>query len=140
MAVCGMPERASELAALAMDMTLAPSLAHWAYQATIDYFGGNYEATIRAADMSQNVIWYVPALRVAALAMLDRLADAEYEADRFIERIRLNWYGEQPATRDAIMKWLLHIHPIRRREDWDHLRDGLARARLPTELTEHGVW
>jgi DNA-binding SARP family transcriptional activator/TolB-like protein len=140
LALYGMHERASELAAMAMDMTLAPSLAHWAYQATIDCMRGDYEATIRAADMSQNVIWYVPALRTAALAMLDRTTEAEAEADRFIARIRLNWYGEQPATREAIMKWLLHIHPIRRREDWARFRDGLARAGLPTDSAEHGVW
>ena len=55
LAFCGKPERASELAALAMDMTLAPSLTHWIYHATIDYLRGDYEAAIRGADLSQNV-------------------------------------------------------------------------------------
>jgi DNA-binding SARP family transcriptional activator len=140
LALCGKHERASELAALAMDMTLAPSLTHWAYQATIDYLRGDYEATIRDADMSQDVIWYVPALRVAALAMLGRSAEAESEAARFMERIRLNWFGTHPATREEIVRWLLHLHPIRRREDWIPFRDGLARAGLPTGSIEHGVW
>jgi DNA-binding SARP family transcriptional activator len=140
LAFCGELDRASEFAALAMDSTLAPSLTHWAYHAEVHYLRGDYEAAIRAADLSQNVIWDIPAWRAAAFAMLGRSAEAEAEAARFIERIRLNWYGPQPATREAIMKWHLHIHPIRRREEWMHLRDGLAGAGLPTDSIEHGVW
>jgi tetratricopeptide (TPR) repeat protein len=140
LAFCGKTEQAAELAALAMDMTLAPSLTHWAYQATVDYLRGDFEATIRAADRSQNVIWDVPAWRAAAFAMLGRTTEAEAEAARFVERIRLNWYGPQPATPEAIMKWELHIHPISRREDWICLRDSLARAGLPTGSLEHGTW
>ena len=133
LALCGKPERASELAALAMDMSLAPSLAHWAYQANIEYLRGDYEAAIQAADMSQDVICHVPALRIAALAMLGRQEVAEAAAATFIERIRSDWHGSEPATQEATMKWLLHIQPIRRREDWEHLRDGLHRASLPVD-------
>jgi DNA-binding SARP family transcriptional activator len=140
LAFCGELQRASELAALAMDMTLAPSVTHWAYHAEVDYLRGDYEAALRGFDLSRNVIWDIPAWRAAALAMLGRLDEAKAEAARFIERIRLNWYGPQPATPEAIMKWHLHIHPIRRREEWTHLRDGLARAGLPTDSIEHGVW
>jgi DNA-binding SARP family transcriptional activator/TolB-like protein len=140
LAFCGELERASELAALAMDMTLAPSLTHWAYHAEVHYLRGDYEAAIRAADLSQNVIWDIPAWRAAAFAMLGRSAEAASEAARFIETIRSNWYGPQPATQEAIMKWHLHIHPMRRREEWDHLRDGLVRAGLPTDSIEHGIW
>jgi tetratricopeptide (TPR) repeat protein len=140
LAFCGASERAAGLAALAMDMTLAPSATHWAYLATVDYLRGDYEAAIRAADRSQNVIWDVPAWRAAAFAMLGRPAEAAAEAARFVERVRLNWYGTQPATEEAIMRWLLHIHPIGRREDWIQLRDGLARAGLPTGSIEHNIW
>jgi DNA-binding SARP family transcriptional activator len=140
LAFCGKLDRAAELAALAMDMTLAPSLTHWAYHAEIHYLRGDYEAALHAADMSQNAIWDIPAWRAATFAMLGRSPEAEAEATRFIEQIRLNWYGSQPATREAIMKWHLHIHPISRREEWTHLRDGLARAGLPTDGIEHGVW
>jgi DNA-binding SARP family transcriptional activator/tetratricopeptide (TPR) repeat protein len=140
LAFCGKLDRAAELAALAMDMTLAPSLTHWAYQAEVHYLRGDYEAALHAADMSQNAIWDIPAWRAATFAMLGRAAEAEAEATRFIERIRLNWFGRQPATREAIMKWHLHIHPINRRDEWAHLRDGLARAGLPTDGIEHGVW
>lgn len=140
LAFCGQLERASELAALAMDMTLAPSLTHWAYQSEIYYLQGDYTAALRAADLSQDAIWDIPAWRAATYARLGRISEAEAEADRFVERIRLNWYGPEPATRESIMKWHLHIHPIRRREDWLHLRDGLTGAGLPTDLVDHGFW
>jgi DNA-binding SARP family transcriptional activator len=140
LAFCGELQRASELAALAMDMTLVPKLTQWAYHAEVDYLRGNYEMAIRGFDLSQNVIWDIPAWRAAALAMLGRVEEAKAEGARFIERIRLNWYGPQPATPEAIMQWHLHIHPIRRREEWTHLRDGLARAGLPTDGIEQDVW
>jgi DNA-binding SARP family transcriptional activator len=140
LAFAGNLDRGSELAALAMDMTLAPSLTHWAYNAEIHYLRGDYEAALHAADLSHDVIWDIPAWRAAALAMLGRSAEAQAEADRFIESIRSNWFGPQPATPEAIMRWHLHIHPINRREEWIHLRDGLARAGLPTDSIEHGTW
>jgi DNA-binding SARP family transcriptional activator/TolB-like protein len=140
LAFCGELDRASELAVLAMDMTLAPSLTHWAYHAEVNYLRGDYEAAIRGFDLSQDVIWDIPAWRAAALSMLGRAEEAKAEGARFIERIRLNWYGPQSATPEAIMRWLLHIHPMRRREEWVHLRDGLAGAGLPTNGIEHAVW
>ena len=140
LAFCGQIDRASEIASAAMDLTLAPSLTHWAYHAEIHYLRGDYEAALRDADLSQNVIWDIPAWRAAALSMLGRPAEAKAEAERFIERIRSNWYGQHPATPEAIMKWHLHIHPMRRREEWEHLRDGLAGAGLPIGSVEHGIW
>ena len=140
LAFCGQIERAAEVATAAMDMTLAPSLTHWAYKAVVDYLRGDYAAAIRAADMSQDVIWDTPAWRAAALAMLRRTAEAHAEGVRFLERIRLNWYGAQPAAPETILKWELHIHPMSRRQDWLHLRDGLAAAGLPTASLDHGVW
>ncbi|WP_428536678.1 BTAD domain-containing putative transcriptional regulator [Rhodopila sp.] len=140
LAFCGQLDRAAEIASAAMDMTLAPSLTHWAYNAEIHYLRGDYQAAIQAADLSQNVIWDIPAWRAAAFAMLGRPAEAAAEAEHFISRIRANWFGSQPATPEAIVKWHLHVHPMRRGEEWKHLRDGLARAGLPTNSIEQGVW
>ncbi|WP_428489358.1 BTAD domain-containing putative transcriptional regulator [Rhodopila sp.] len=140
LAFCGRIDRAADLAVAAMDMTLAPSLTHWAYKAVVDYLAGDYAAAIRAADLSQDVIWDTPAWRAAALTRLGRSAEAQAEGARFLERIRLNWYGTQSPEPEAILKWELHIHPMSRREDWLHLRDGLAGAGLPTASLEHGVW
>ena len=69
----GHPERAAELARLALDMTLAPSQTHWVYEVTIQYLNRDYEAAISAAEHSLNGVWAVPAWRTAALAQLGRL-------------------------------------------------------------------
>jgi tetratricopeptide (TPR) repeat protein len=137
MAFCGQPRRAAELAQLALDMTLAPSRTHWVYQVDIQYLNGNYEAAIRAADNSLDVLWGVPAWRAAALAQLGRTEEAAAAAAGFIPRIRANWFGAGPPTDEAIVKWILDIYSFRRREDWEHLRDGLARASLRVGAIEY---
>jgi DNA-binding SARP family transcriptional activator len=136
-AFCGEFRRASELSQVALDMTLSPSLTHWAYQADIQFLSGNYEAAIDAADRSRDVLWGVAAWRTAALAHLGRTAEAVSEGARFLSRIRANWFGAVPATDQAIVRWLLHLHPIRRAADWQRLRDGLQAAGLPTDGSEH---
>ena len=130
-AFCGRSQRAAELARLGLDLTLVPSRTHWVYQMDIQYMNRDYKAAIAAADNSLDVLWTVSAWRAAALAQLGRVNEATKEAARFIARIRANWFGTGPASDEAIMKWMLHLYPFRRREDWEHLRDGLCRASLP---------
>jgi tetratricopeptide (TPR) repeat protein len=130
-AFCGQPARAAELARLALDMTLAPSRTHWVYQTDIQYLNGDYAAAVNAADNARDVVWALPAWRAAALAQLGRREEAVASARRFISRVRDNWCGTGPPTDEAIMRWLLSIYSFRRREDWEHLRDGLMRASLP---------
>jgi DNA-binding SARP family transcriptional activator len=135
-AFCGQYQRASELSQGALDMTLSPSLTHWAYEADIQFLSGNYEASIEAADRARDVLWGVAAWRTAALAHLGRTTEAATEGTRFLSRVRANWFGTMPATDEAIVSWLLHLYPIRRRDDWARLRDGLQAAGLPTGGSE----
>jgi DNA-binding SARP family transcriptional activator len=132
----GQPQRAAELARLALDMSLAPSRTHWAYQVTIQFLNGDYEAAIVASDHSMDVLWTMPAWRAAALAQLGRTEEAAAVAAGFIARIRENWFGTDPPDDAMITKWMLHLYPFRRREDWEHLRDGLRRASLPVGSIE----
>jgi DNA-binding SARP family transcriptional activator/TolB-like protein len=137
LAFCGEFKRASELGQVALDMTLSPSRTHWAYQVDIQFLSGNYAAAIQAADRAQDVLWGVAAWRTAALAHLGRTAEATAEGARFLSRVRANWFGDKPATDEAIVRWLLHLYPMRRRADWERLRDGLQAAGLPTGGKEH---
>jgi tetratricopeptide (TPR) repeat protein len=134
LAFCGDFQRASELGQVALDMTLSPSRTHWAYQADIQFLSGNYEASVQAADRAQDVLWGVAAWRTAALAHLGRTAEAAAEGQRFLSRVRANWFGAPPATDGAIVRWLLHLYPIRARADWQRLRDGLQVAGLPADV------
>jgi hypothetical protein len=79
----------------------------------------------------------VPAWKTAALAHLGRADEASAEANRFLTRIRANWFGVEPPTDEAIVRWLLHLYPIRQSADWERLRDGLKAAGLPTDGSEH---
>jgi tetratricopeptide (TPR) repeat protein len=136
-AFCGKIEQASVLGHAALDLTLAPSRTHWAYQADIQFLVGDYAAAVDAADRAQDVLWGVAAWRTAALAHLGRSAEAAAEGQRFLSRTRANWFGAEPPTDEAIVRWLLHLYPLRRREDWERFRDGLRAAGLPTQQTEH---
>jgi DNA-binding SARP family transcriptional activator len=131
-AFCGRHQRATELCQAALDVRLSPIPVHWAYQLVIQFMSGNYQTAIEAADRAHDALWEVGAWRTAALAHLGRTTEASAEGKRFLSRIRANWFGAVPATDEAIVRWLLHISPIRQRADWERLRDGLLAAGLPT--------
>ncbi len=140
LAFCGHSSRAHELAKVALDLTLSPTRTHWAYQADIEFLAGNYAAAVEAADRAQDVLWGVAAWRASALSQLGRHAEAAAEGQRFLARIRTNWFGEAEPTDEMIVRWLLHLYPIARPTDWARLRDGLRDASLPVGQMEHGEW
>src|SRR5262249_47421732 len=138
---CGEPERGLALAGPALDPTIAPSRSHWAYHFDIQFLTGNYEAALAAAERAQDVLHGTrSAWCAAALAHLGRHDEATAEANRFLAEIRSNWFGSEPATGQAVVRWLLHLYPISRREDWERLRDGLRLAGLPTGDAQHHDW
>jgi DNA-binding SARP family transcriptional activator/TolB-like protein len=140
LAFCGKTEQALALSETALDLMLSPSRTHWAYQVDIQFLGGKYEAAISAADQAQDILWGVAAWRTAALAHLGFMADAAAEGERFLSRVRANWFGLEPPADAAIVRWLLHLYPIRQPADWERLRDGLRAAGLPTEGVRYDSW
>ncbi len=130
---------APKLARQALDMRLVPSRTHWAFNVDIQFLSGNYQVALDAAERAQDVLWAVPAWRAAALAHLGRQQEAAAVGQRFLSRIRANWFGSEPATDEAIVRWVLHLYPFRRREDWQRLRDGLLGAGLPTDGIDYQV-
>jgi len=139
LAFCGDYKRACELGQAVQDLMLSPVRTHWVYQVDIQFLSGNYTAALEAADMAQDALWGVAAWRTATLAQLGRTAEAADEGARFLSRARANWYGPEPATDENIVRWLLHLYPIRHRADWERLRDGLKAAGLPTGTSDHGA-
>jgi DNA-binding SARP family transcriptional activator/TolB-like protein len=128
---CGDRDAARSLTAEALEQTLAPNLIHWAYEVTIRFMAGDYDAMLLAADRSQNCIPTIPGWRAAALALLGRTAEARESADVFLRMVRGNWFGNDPPEPPAITRWYLNAFPIARKADWDRLRDGIAGAGLP---------
>ena len=140
LAFCGHTERSGDLVRLARDMALVPSKIHWAYLVDIHFLSGDYEAAVEASDHAKDIHRTVRAWRAAALALLGRTRSASEEAATFLSLVRKHWFGAEPATDDAILRWMLHLYPISRREDWERLRGGLQLAGLQVADIDYRSW
>ena len=138
-AVCGEYARASEIAEHALKLPLAPSPLQWAYHVSIRFMAGDYDGAVRAANAAGDLS-YVPAYKASALFHLGDRVAATAEFDRFLAITRKKWVGSEPATDANISRWLLTMVPIRRPEDWQRVRDGLAGAGAPVEGLAHHQW
>lgn len=113
---------------------------HWSYHLQVRFMTGDYAGSIEAAKPAGDVIPTSAAWKIAALSHLGNRDDAIAEARRYLTRIRGAWFGTEPATDDAIARWTMHCFPIRRREDWEHFRDGLAAGGLQVARLAHDSW
>jgi tetratricopeptide (TPR) repeat protein len=138
-AVCGEYDRANEIAQHALNLPLAPSPLQWAYHVSIRFMAGDYAGAVEAANAAGDLS-YVPAYKASALYHLGDRAGAAAELRRFIEITRKRWVGTDPPTDANIIRWLLTMVPIRRQEDWERVRDGLAGAGAPVEGLAHHQW
>lgn len=139
LAVCGEYERANEMAQHALQLPLAPSSLQWAYHVSIRFMSGDYRGAIQAANAAGDLS-YVPAYKASALYHLGERTAAADEFKRFIDITRKRWVGTDPATDANITRWLLTMIPIRRPEDWQRVRDGLAGAGAPVQGLAHHQW
>ncbi|MBX9699578.1 MAG: hypothetical protein K2X74_09080, partial [Acetobacteraceae bacterium] len=139
-AYAGQHARAADLAAQALQTTIAPTPLDWTYLSIVHYLGGEDAAALDASERAGDGICVQAAWRGAALARLGRRVEAAREAQAFLDRARAAWAGEAPATAEEITRWLLHLYPMRVQADWQRWRDGLARAGLPTAGVEFGKW
>jgi tetratricopeptide (TPR) repeat protein len=132
-ALCGLIEEARWRADRSLALSPAPSNLEWAYHATIRFLCGDYAGALEACDRAHGAIQILPAWCAAALFHLGRPAMAREEAQRFLNGIRSFWVGPSAPTDEAVARWVLQAHPIRVRERWEALRDGLRGAGLPVE-------
>lgn len=113
---------------------------HWSYHLQIRFMTGDYAGSIEAAKPAGDVIPTSAAWKIAALSHLGNRDEATAETRRYIARIRGAWFGSEPATDDNIARWTMHCFPIKRREDWEHFRDGLASGGLRVSRLAHDSW
>jgi DNA-binding SARP family transcriptional activator/TolB-like protein len=140
LAYCAKFDRARELARQSLDLSLSPSHTHWGYQVAIRFLLHDYAGCLEAAALAEDVPFGGPAWAAAALFHLGRREEAAAEARRFLALIRSIWCGAPQPSDAVIMQWLLHIYPVRRREDWERLRDGLKGAGMPVNGMDHHGW
>jgi DNA-binding SARP family transcriptional activator/TolB-like protein len=140
LAFCAHFDRAQDLAGQALDLSLSPNRVFWGYQATLRFLCGDYQGCVEAVEFSGDVPIGVSGWGAAALFHLTQKSDAGEEAQRFLADARTYWVGEPSPTDTAITRWFLHLYPIRRREDWERLRDGLRGAGVPVRGMDHHGW
>jgi TolB-like protein len=68
------------------------------------------------------------AWKAAALAYDGRVDEAREQARQFVRNMRAVWAGDRRATPAQYVAWMLEFYPFRRREDAEHLVEGLRRA------------
>jgi len=139
-AFCGSFDRANDLAAEALKLSLAPSRTHWGYQVGIRFLCGDYEGCVEAAARASDVIPNLPGWKASALFHLGLRDAAKEEARRFVALIRSKWFRAEQPDEEMIARWFLHLFPIRQKEGWERLRDGLAGAGVDVGTIQHHEW
>ncbi|MEZ5850018.1 MAG: BTAD domain-containing putative transcriptional regulator [Hyphomicrobiaceae bacterium] len=141
LAFCAEYEKSREMSQHALTLPMAPSPLQWSYQTAIRFMIGDYSGCVEAAKAaSDHVNPNVPAWKSAALYHLG-MKDAAREAlATFFSLTRQRWASPEKPTDQVITRWLLHMFPIRRRDDWERLRNGLAGAGAPVAGLKHHGW
>ncbi len=130
-AFCGRRARAAALSAYLADLGLALEPFHWSYMAAAQFLAGDDAGCILMSERAREVSCDVPAWHAAALAHAGRVPEAQAVAGRFLALAREGWSHPQPPKDPEIAAWLLACFPIRSRESWNRLREGLLLAGLP---------
>lgn len=133
-------DRARQLARRALHLTLNPNPIHWRYQAIIRFMDRDYEGCVAAAQLADPVVPNALGWKASALHHLGRDDAAKAELANFYEIVGGRWFGNDAPDRRIMTRWFLHAFPIRHREDWERLRDGLAAAGAPVTGLKHGSW
>jgi tetratricopeptide (TPR) repeat protein len=95
------------------------------------YFAAHrYDDMLHVAEQITDTSPIFTAWRAAACAYAGRTEEARRLADRFVESVSAIWAGRPGAGPTEYVEWLLSFSPFRRREDTDHLVEGLRRAGL----------
>jgi hypothetical protein len=136
----GQMSEARDLAIEALELAIDPGPHHWGYHQQIRFLAGDYAGSIDAAASAQTMVPTSLAWKGAAFGQLGQKEKAKAELGHYVERIRGTWYGKEPATDENILRWTTHCVPLKRREDWEHLRHGLAMAGMPVSDLQHNAW
>ncbi|HWV82245.1 MAG TPA: BTAD domain-containing putative transcriptional regulator [Hyphomicrobiaceae bacterium] len=108
-----------------------PMPIHWRYRTIVEHISGNYAASLAAADQATSSVPNELGWKVSALYHLGEKGEAAKELKRFYALVAQRWCGSTPPNEEVMVRWFLHLFPMRRAEDWEHLREGLAGAGAP---------
>jgi DNA-binding SARP family transcriptional activator/TolB-like protein len=124
---CSHHDRAAANCKRALEVAGTPTRTHWVYQSTIEFLRGDYDGCITSSLNSGDAVASNIAWRAAAQAHIGREHDATRTLRRFYEIARTQWRDGKPSEHD-LLRWMLHLYPIRDEDLWSRLRDGISRA------------
>lgn len=141
-AFCGHHKRATEIVEemLREKVPFSHARLPWAYITATRFMAGDYKGCVLAADLAGDLNANVPAFKCAALFHLGQHDAAVVELERFFTTVAARWTSREPARREMMTRWLLHMFPIAHRNDWERLKDGLAGAGAPVDGIDHHQW
>ncbi|CEJ15586.1 Bacterial transcriptional activator domain protein [bacterium YEK0313] len=129
-AYCGDIDHAKATLEKALTWGLKPTAFHAAYQGAIRFMAGDYPAALQAYEQAGDIIGDLAAWKAATLAHLGRTEEARQTMQHFKAHARARWSGTEEATEERLAAWLLHAFPIRARNVWERLREGVVLAGL----------
>lgn len=129
-AYCGDIDYARATIENALTWGLRPTAFHAAYQGAVRFMASDYQGALAAYERAGDIIGDLAAWKAATLAHLGRTEEARQTMVHFKSHARSRWSSADDATEERLAAWLLHAFPIRARNVWENLRDGLTRAGL----------
>lgn len=132
----GQPDRARRLIENASQQASQLNPIHWRYRAIVDHICHDHENCIASANLAASNVPNEIGWKVSALYHAGKHREAKAELNRFYALVSKRWCGSETATRKAMLRWFLHLFPMRLRDDWEHLKEGLSGAGAPVKDLE----
>jgi DNA-binding SARP family transcriptional activator len=133
-------EMASESLASFSSRSKAHTGAETGYLAQIHFLNGEFALAVSVFERKELVLPIDLAWTTAALALSDRVAEAQERAREFIGKAQVAWAGPLKPTEENVVSWLMHAHPFRHFPHWTTMREGLERAGLPVRHLVHALY
>lgn len=124
-AFSGLAETGLKWSEKALELAITPVPMVWAYTSCVRYINADYEGCLLAAAQSEGEVLIMHAWRIACLWKLGRHEEALDHCERFFETTQQKWFGDVPATHEAIIHWAVTCFPIRSRTVIDDFRANL---------------
>jgi TolB-like protein/tetratricopeptide (TPR) repeat protein len=129
----GEPERAIEIMTAAIRLNPLHPNSYVTDLAEAHFVAKRYDDMLRLSEQVPDRSPQFAAWKAAANAYAGRKKEAQAFARLFVANLSAIWAGRPGAGESDYVDWMLSFCPFRRREDRDHLIEGLRLAGLQVE-------
>jgi adenylate cyclase len=124
-AFLGNQKAADEAAEIAV--VLNPLGGEWfcTVQAIVNFMARRYDVAEQFFALGPKMLPDITAFHAANLSYLGRTSEASETMRAALDQLSLLWQGSTPMTYEDFLDWFHHVNMLRRKEDRQHLQDGL---------------